>query len=160
MGTEITRASDTDRNRYVEHLSFLFAEGFIKTRAEAEELRDQILGARSVKVLNDALSGFPLPPMPRQRRDWGVPERWVPLTIGMGVAGALIATVPTSALAHNGSDIANALTAVFLTVGILIVVAAIITACCAYTRWDNIGQFERDSRREKDRNRRSQARKR
>jgi len=100
VGSEVTRASDADRERYIEHLSTLFADGLITTRAEMDQLRDQIMAARSLKILNDTMSGFPLPPIPQQRRDWGIPERWAPLTIGMGALGVLIAAVPTAALAQ------------------------------------------------------------
>jgi hypothetical protein len=153
MGSEVTRASDTDRQRYLDHLNYLFAEGYIQNRAEADQLRAQLMEARSLSILNSTLSGMPLPPMPQQRRDWGIPERWVPVTIGMFLAGAFIAAVPSTALAHSGDSFSNALTAAFLVIGIAICIAAIVTACCAGVSWDNIGQYERDQRRSKDRNR-------
>jgi len=154
--SEIQRACDADRERYAEHLSYLFAEGYIKTQAEAEQLRDQLMVARSVKVLNDTMSGFPLPPMPRQRRDWGIPERWGPVTIAVGALGILIAAVPTTALAHRGDSASNALSAAFFAIGLITVAVAIITALCAAVSWDNVGQAERERRRSADRNRRAQ----
>jgi hypothetical protein len=158
MGTEISRASDEDRQRYLDHIDNLYGDGYIQTPTEAETLRRQILEARSVSTLNSTLSGMPLPPMPRQRRDWGVPERFVPLVIGMGLVGALVAAVPTTALAHHGDSLSNSLSAAFFVTGALIFAASIITACCAFASWDNIGQFERDRRREADRNRKNQSR--
>lgn len=159
MESEVTRASDADRQRYVEHLSTLFADGYIKNRAEAEQLRTQLLEARSVSVLKSTMSGYPLPPMPRQRRDWGIPERWAPITIAAGVLGVFIAAVPTAALAHHGDSFANMLTAAFLAIGIVMVVVAIIAGICFACSWENIGASERARRREADRNRRLQDRK-
>lgn len=158
MGSEITRASDADRQRYEEHLSTLFADGFIRTRAEAEQLRTQIMEARSLSVLTSALSGYPQPPIPEQPRDWGIPERWVPITIGTGILGVFIAAVPTTALAHRGDTVSNVLTAVFFVIGLMTIIASIITACCAYASWDNAGQSARQRRRSVDRNRRIRAR--
>ena len=154
MGSEVTRASDADRERYAEHLSYLFAEGYIRTRSEADQLRGQLLEARSIKVLNDTMSGFPLPPMPPQRRDWGIPERWAPVTIAAGALGILTAAVPTTALAHRDDSLSNALVAAFFALGMIIVVVAAITALCAGISWDSIGQSERERRRSMDRNRR------
>ena len=154
MGSEVQRASDADRERYVEHLSYLFSEGYIKTRAEAEDYRDRLLEARSLKTLSDTMAGFPQPPVPEQPRDWGIPERWAPVTIAVAILGVFVAAVPTAALAHHGDSLANTLTAVFIVTGIMAVVAAIIVSLCAYTSWDNAGQFERERRRSLDRNRR------
>jgi DUF1707 SHOCT-like domain len=154
VGSEIQRASDADRERYVNHLSFLFSEGYIRTRAEADEFRDRLLEARSLSTLNNTLSGFPQPPVPEQPRDWGIPERWVPATVGLGFLGVLIAAVPTTALAHHGDTVSNALTATFFVTGMMIVIAAIIIACCAACSWDNAGQMARERRRSLDRNRR------
>ena len=154
MGSEVTRASDADRQRYVDHLSYLFAEGYIKTRAEAEEIRDRLLEARSLSILDNTLFGFPQPPIPERPRDWGIPERWVPATVGLAFLGVLIAAVPTTALAHHGDTVSNAFTATFFVTGIMIVIAAVIIACCAACSWENAGQMARDRRRSRDRNRR------
>ena len=158
MGSEITRASDADRERYERHLSYLFSEGYIKTRGEAEELRTQIMEARSLSMLTSALSGFPPPPVPEQPRDWGIPERWAPITIGVAILGIFTAVVPTTALAHHGDTWSNVLTATFFVLGMVMVVAAIIASICFSISWDNIGQFERERRRSLDRNRRIRAR--
>lgn len=157
MGTEITRAGDADRQRYVDHLNELVGDGYVSP-VEAEALRDQIMRARSLKVLNDTLSGMPLPPMPRQRRDWGIPERWVPVTIGIGLVGALVAAVPPTALAHHHDSLSNSLSVTFIVVGIMIIVAAIVAASCAAVSWENAGTHGREQRRSADRNRKNQSR--
>jgi len=154
VGSEVQRASDADRERFVSHLSYLFSEGYITTKAEVDQLREQLIEARSLKTLNDTLSGFPQPPVPERPRDWGIPERWAPVTIAIAILGVFIAAVPTTALAHHGDSVANTLTAVFLVTGMVTIIAAIITSICAGIAWDNAGQFDRERRRSLDRNRR------
>ena len=154
MGSEIQRVSDADRERYADHLSYLFSEGYVRTSAEVDQLRDQIMEARSVKMLSDALDGFPPPPVPEQPRDWGIPERWAPVTISVAILGTFTAAVPTTALAHHGDTVSNVLTAVFFVTGIVMIVAAIVVSVAVGIAWDEAGQYERERRRSLDRNRR------
>lgn len=156
MGTEITRACDADRERFTEHLAYLYGKGFITTDAEAEELRRQIMSARSLAVLNSTLSGYPLPePEPSKRRDWSVPENFVPACVVTAIAGLLTAVVPATALAHRGDTVSNVLTATAIVSGGILVLVAILVAVIASCRWQDIGAFEREKRRAADKRRRS-----
>jgi hypothetical protein len=152
MGTEITRASDADRERFAGHLSVLYGKGYI-TEAEAEEIRQQILRARSLSVLESALSGFPQPENQRPKTDWGMPERFLPACIAAGITGIMVAVVPVTALAHRGDSLSNVLSAVSIITGLAIVVVALIVAVCAGCSWDDAGASERYRRREEQKRR-------
>lgn len=159
MGNEITRACDADRQRFADHLAFLYGQGYI-TEAEAEALRQQIMSARSLSILYSTLSGYPLPepePLPaeKRRRDWLVPENFVPACVVTAIAGLLTAVVPATALAHRGDTVSNVLTATAIVSGIILVLVAILVAAIASCRWEDIGSFEREKRRAADKRRRS-----
>ena len=149
MGAEITRACDADRERFTEHLSFLYGKGYV-TEAEAEALRQQIMSARSLSLLESTLSGYPLPeppPSERQRRDWTVPENFVPACIVTAITGLMVAVVPATALAHRGDTLSNVMTATSIVTGIILVLVACLVAAIAGCHWEDIGQLEREKRR-------------
>ena len=129
MGYEVNRACDADRERFESHLSFLYGKGYV-TEAEAENLRQQIMSARSLSLLESTLSGYPLPepPPPERRRDWTVPENFVPACIIAAVIGVVVAVLPATALAHRGDTASNVLTAASVVTGILMVIVAVIIA--------------------------------
>jgi hypothetical protein len=150
MGTGITRACNADRERFTDHLSVLYGKGYI-TDAEEDALREQIMSARSLSVLYSTLSGYPLPeePVPpaARRRDWSVPENWVPACIATAITGFLTAVVPATALAHRGDTLSNVLTALSIVSGIILVLVAVVVSVIASCRWEDIGASEREKRR-------------
>lgn len=157
MSGEITRAGDADRQRYIDHLGTLYAEGFI-TEPEVESLRAKILESRSLRMLEMILDGFeqPPPPMPAHPgRDWGVPRNFVPACTAAAAAGLMVAVIPATALAHYGDTFSNVLTAFSIVLGALMIVAAIIFACAAASCWEDSDLPSRQRRMAQEKARRN-----
>lgn len=149
VGSEITRAGDADRERYISHLNGLYASGYIDDQ-ELEDMRTQILAARGLPGLDNLMAGFPLPAPPKRPRDWGIPRNFIPVCTGTGVLGLLTAVLPSQALLGQHGLAANLLTSFTVIVGVVAVIVSVITMAAASLMWDE-SESEKHARRRRDR---------
>jgi len=147
----VTRAGREDRDRYLNHLSFLYATGHVTDKEELEGMRDAVLAVRTLAGLEAVLEGFPPPPLPPPPRDMAIPENFLPKFLLRSYIGVFTAVLPTVALSHEHGAAANVFTAFFLVLGMSITLNAVVHMWMTSVIWENMGPEERRKRRRNDR---------
>ena len=161
MTCEVTRACDADRERYLSHLNGkLVGEGYV-TPDEADEMQDLIFAANKLTNLEAILTnrGLPVPPRPvlpqvqsLRRRDYGIPENFLPAGIALIMTGLLVGILPAVGLSavHNG--LADMLVAFCQVCGFGTAMWTAVLMIVGVCFWEE--EYDKAKRRARDRTRR------
>jgi hypothetical protein len=151
VGAELARAGDRDRELYLDHVeNVLYPEGFIIGELELDEVREQVMKARSMGDLDRILTGMPLPQVPKEPRDWGIPKNFIPLFTVPGVFGLSLATLVPAGLSNFHGTPSKLIAAVSIIIGVLLVIGCVIGGVAATCIWENHGSDEKRERRARD----------
>lgn len=149
MGTEITRASNADRDLVADHIPELFTQGYI-TEERMYHMLDLVLKAETLHQLDDILEGLPRPETPPRPRDYAIPRNFLPACAAWSLFGATLATAPAVALSGVHNALAATVSALCILWGIWIVIVSVVTACIKGVGWDDLTEREKEERRRKD----------
>jgi hypothetical protein len=153
MSYEITRANNTDRDRYANHVPELFTQGYI-TEERMFHMLDLILEAETLHQLDDMLEGLPRPKMPPNPKDYGIPRNFLPAGALGSLVGLTLAVGPSTALSGHHGAFAVTVAGLCVLWGIWITVVSVIATIYAAVAWDDLDDGVKKERRKKDNQRR------
>ncbi len=148
MADEITRAGNADRHKYLDHLPWLCAHGYI-TEDEMDEMGKLILAARDKSALEKITRGLPKPTEPLGERDWGVPHNFVPAAATAVVAGFAVAILPAVWVPAHHGPVGSFVIASTALLGVAVILLGIVVICCASATWTSQRTHEKQERLER-----------
>ena len=147
MNDEVTRTSSADRDRYVDHLPALCAQGFINEE-QMDTMTGRLLQAEKLADLDAILDGMPKPPRPRRPRDMGIPENFLPLCSATALLGLTLAIIPAVALSGHKDALSASVAALCMLWGAWATLISICAAVYAGCYWaDQPSDVQRERRR-------------
>jgi hypothetical protein len=93
---------------------------------------------------------MPLPQVPKEPRDWGIPKNFIPLLTVPGVFGVSLASLVPMALDNFHGTPARLIAATSIIVGVVMLIGSIIGIIVASFKWDDHGNDEKRERRARD----------